>query len=365
MSKQSSQDKIFMLKALKLARKGKGHVEPNPMVGCVIVREGKVVASGFHKRFGDDHAEIDALKKINFKAEGATLYVTLEPCHHFGKTPPCVDAVIKSGVRRVVIAMQDPNPKTCGKSIRKLNQAGLTVNVGVCERETRALNPNFIFAMQHQRPHVIFKTAESSNGMISSGVGQQTAITGSLVQKYVHRLRAAVDAVLVGANTVRVDNPQLNVRGIRGARQPLRVILDSKLSLDSRAKIFSSTSGGVILCCTLTEHHIRVKKFRKHGVTVLCFKSKSKSGRVPLLQMLHELQRLGVHSLLVEGGAEVFTAFAKADLIDEWHRFVAPVVLPADGVFLKTKFAINKLTKRRNCRMRADLLLIMTRKYIS
>lgn len=362
MSTQTTQDKKFMLKALRLARKGKRSVEPNPMVGCVIVRDGKIIATGYHKHFGCDHAEIDALRKIHFKAEGATLYVTLEPCHHFGKTPPCVDAVLRSGVRRVVIAMQDPNVKTRGKSIRKLKRAGCKVKVGVCGREAEALNQNFVFAMRHQRPYVIFKTAESANGMISAGMGLQTAITGSLAQKYVHRLRASVDAVLVGSNTVRVDDPQLNVRGIRCARQPSRVILDSKLSVDIQSKLFSSTGGMVILCTTLSERHARVREFRKRGVAVLCLKSKSKSNHVPLLQMLKGLQIMGIHSILVEGGAKVFTTFARANLMDEWHRFVSPVALPADGVCLRHSPALQNLKVHRQSKLGCDRLSILYRK---
>lgn len=198
--------------ALKLAGKAAGQVSPNPMVGCVIVRKGKIISRGFHEKFGEAHAEINALKKINSKADGATMYVNLEPCHHFGKTPPCVDAVLASGVKRVVIAMQDPNPLTAGKSIKKLRASGIRVDVGVCEQEARFLNRFFIKYITKKMPYVIVKVAQSLDGKISNKPGKQFWLTGSRAKKHVQDLRSRVDAVLVGRGTVAIDDPQLSVR---------------------------------------------------------------------------------------------------------------------------------------------------------
>ena len=215
-----------------MAKKGRGRVAPNPMVGCVIVRQGKVLSSGYHAKYGGPHAEINALKKIRFWASGATMYVTLEPCHHFGKTPPCVDAVIASGVRRVVIAMKDPNPKTNGKSVRKLKAAGIEVSLGVCEAEARELNKIFITNIEQCRPHVVVKVAQTLDGKIAFKRNQRSKITGKKSFDYVQKLRANIDAEVVGRGTVQIDNPKLNVRD-RKKTQPMGDVMDAGLRVST------------------------------------------------------------------------------------------------------------------------------------
>ncbi len=286
-------DQIFMKCALDLARKGKGHVEPNPMVGCVIVKSGKIIAQGYHKKFGGPHAEIEALKKINFKAKKATMYVTLEPCCHFGKTPPCVDAVIKSGVKRVVIGMKDPNPVVNGRSIRKLKGAGIRVKV--------------LGFRQRARPYVIVKVAQSLDGMIAARKGVRTQITGRQALAYVQKLRASVDAILVGANTIRVDDPQLNVRD-RKKKQPLRIVLSKSGKVDRKSRIFRTRGGRVVVLSVETRLIASLQDITK------------------------QIYRLGVRRLLVEGGAQVFAQFLKSNLVNEWHVITAPVRIGSNGV---------------------------------
>lgn len=318
--------------ALSLARKGSGRVSPNPLVGCVIVKNGKILSQGYHQKFGGAHAEVNALKKRSGKARGATMYVTLEPCHHFGKTPPCVDAVIQSGVSRVVIAMQDPNPLTAGKSIKKLKRAGIAVTVGVCGDEARHLNRFFVKHITTGLPYVIAKVAQSVDGKIAAQKGQRTQITGEKAGQYVQKLRAGVDAVLVGKNTVLVDDPLLNVRDSKKP-QPRRVILDSRLALFKKIphlKILNSQGGPVVFVTVLPRAHAGVKKVESLGCEILY--ARQIKGHVDLRDMLCQLGKLGVNSILVEGGQKIFTAFAKARLVDEWQVLVSPVILGEKGL---------------------------------
>ncbi|EKD50885.1 MAG: Riboflavin biosynthesis protein RibD [uncultured bacterium] len=319
-----------MLMALKLARKGAGRVSPNPLVGCVIVKNGQVVGKGYHKKYGDYHAEVNALKMAGHKARGATLYVNLEPCFHYGKTPPCVDAVIAAGIKRVVIAMQDPNPKTDGRSITKLKRHGIEVCVGVCAKEARELNQYFIHAMTHKQPYVIVKVAQSLDGMITAQKGQRTQITGKRAVDYVQRLRSEVSAVLVGVNTVRVDDPLLTVRNPKKP-QPKRIILDSNLSLPHTVNLFGASGGQVILVCALPARHKKVLAFTKRGVVVISDVPRDRQG-LDLKYVLKSLYDLGLRSVLVEGGAKVFRSFLTQKLADEWQIITAPVVYGECGL---------------------------------
>lgn len=316
------QDLQFMRRALALAAKGLGRVAPNPMVGCVIVRGGHVIAEGWHKRFGGAHAEIEALKKLKrATARGATMYVTLEPCHHFGKTPPCVDAVIAFGIKRIVIAMRDPNPLTRGKSIRKMRAAGIAVSVGICGREAGELNRFFIKHVTTGVPYVIVKVAQSHDGKIAAAPGMRTQITGLAASRYVQNLRRSVTAIMVGRGTVRIDDPLLNVRR-KKMPQPIRVVLDTQLRINSQAEIFRSPGGRVILVCGPNSSPRRVRELEVAGATVLSVALQK--GRVDLRSALKKMGAIGISSVLVEGGAAVFTSFARAHLADEWHVITAP-----------------------------------------
>jgi diaminohydroxyphosphoribosylaminopyrimidine deaminase/5-amino-6-(5-phosphoribosylamino)uracil reductase len=348
-------DSFFMQRALALAARGAGFVSPNPMVGCVIVKKNKIISEGYHKKFGGDHAEVAALKKLKERANGATLYVTLEPCHHVGKTPPCVDAVIASGVKRVVLAMKDPNPLTAGKSIRKMKRAGITVTVGVLVAEAKELNRAFCKWIQCKMPYVIVKIAQSLDGKIAPAKAQQAWITGDIARKEVHKMRAAADAVLVGRGTAVTDDPQLTARLVKTkSSQPKRVILDSKLRISPKAKIFNTPGGDILLFCSLPHEHAKVKAFNKLGLRIFCGPA-DKEGGLDLIWVLSQLGVLGVVRLLVEGGSHIFTSFLKQNLADEWifhvaPKFLGPKAVPAFRVSQKTalfaKFTESKMLGR-------------------
>lgn len=348
-------DEKFMKLVLKLAKKGAGFVSPNPLVGSVIVKSGKVLARGYHEKFGKAHAEINALKKIKFKAHGATLYVNLEPCHHFGKTPPCVDAVFASGVRRVVIAMKDPNPLTRGRSIQKLRMAGIQVDVGVCESEAKNLNRFFIKSITKKLPYVIVKVAQSLDGKISDKPHKKFWFTGTQATKHVQDLRSRVDAILVGRGTVATDDPQLNVRDPKKP-QPKRVVLDSHLKTNLRRKIFHSHGGEVIFFSSLKPHHQRVKLFQKKGAKVLCLPSQKISDLKTVLKKLSDLK---VASVLVEGGSQVFSSFLtkSAQLVDEWQIIISPSLLGSSGVPDFTLRKPIKIKLNQSVNMESDTLM--------
>ena len=359
---RKNNDINFMHHALALAQKGAGQVSPNPLVGCVLVKNGKIIAEGFHKKFGGDHAEIVALKTLKSKraaadVKGATLYVTLEPCHHFGKTPPCVDAVIKSGVSRVVIAIPDPNPKTAGNSIAKMQRAGIAVRVGVCAKEARDMNRAFIKHITTGLPYVIVKVAQSQDGMISTQKGKQGWITGPEAKKYVQRLRRDVDAVLVGRGTAEIDNPRLTVRRAK-AMQPRRVILDSDLNVSLQSKLFNTLGGQVVLICSDKTARVKIRRFEKAGIVVLPVKKK-RAG-LDLHQSLKKLGQIGIASILVEGGAEVFTSFLKSKLADEWQIITAPKIVGIHGqpAFLQG-LGLPKLKFKFKCELGSDQLRLI------
>jgi len=322
----SKQDNEFMSRAIELARKGAGRVSPNPMVGCVVVKNSKIIGEGYHRQCGSAHAEVNALK--NIKAKNASLYVTLEPCHHSGKTGPCVDVVIASGVKRVVIAMKDPNPKTNGKSIRKLRSAGIKVDTGVCKKEAEELNRIFIKNITKKKTYVICKIAQSLDGKISIK-GKRTQITGKEAFNYVQILRSEVDAILVGRNTIKIDDPQLTVRAIN-KRQPKRVVLDSQLKTDLKSRLFKVPGGDIIFITNLPKHHKRVIEFQKYA-NVLCVASK-KHKSINLSLALKRLYDINILSVLVEGGSAVFSSLYEAKLADEWQFITAPKILGDKGL---------------------------------
>ncbi len=330
MSVGRDQDERFMQMALGLAKRGAGRVSPNPMVGAVVVSpEGEVVARGYHKRYGGLHAEREALKRLDWKAPGATLYVNLEPCCHHGKTPPCTEAVIQSGVARVVVGMEDPNPLVSGKGVRILRQAGIDVRVGVLEGQCRHLNRAFVHFVTTGRPWVLLKWAQSLDGRIAVSSGESEWISCEESLRFAHRLRAQADAVLVGRGTVQHDDCRLTVRMVRGSN-PLRVVIDSQLSLSTDKKVFSSEAKTVVY--TLSRDEGKIGALRSKGVEVVSFRPVDTSPtwsrhQVPLDLVLEDLGRRGVANLLVEGGGEVLTSFLREGLANEVAVVIAPLVL--------------------------------------
>ena len=310
-------DSDWMRRALELARQGRGYVEPNPLVGAVVVREGKPVGEGWHRKFGEAHAEVNALAAAGAHARGATLYVTLEPCCHLGKTPPCTDAIIKAGIARVVAAMTDPFPQVSGEGIAKLRAAAISVEVGVLEAEARALNAPYLTLLEKQQPFVHAKWAMTLDGKIATRIGQSKWISGEVSRRRVHALRGLMDAIIVGANTVRQDDPLLTARP-PGPRAPVRVVLsnDGILPLDCQL-LKTAREVPVLLAGPRIEKSRAV--LEGLGCTVLA--------TADIAELLAEFGRRRFTNVLVEGGAAVLGSFRDAGLIDEVHVFIAPKLI--------------------------------------
>lgn len=327
------QDVLFMQQALRLAARGRGTVRPNPMVGAVVVANGTVVGSGYHRRAGGPHAEVAALRQARARSRGATLYTTLEPCCHTEKrTPPCVPAILESGVRRVVVAMRDPNPHVAGRGIRQLRRAGVAVDVGCLGKQASTLNEVYLHSIKTGYPFVLLKAAMTLDGKIATATGESQWITGSKARAHVHRLRSRVDVIAVGVKTVLADDPQLTVRvsagkqSAIGIRQPVRLVFDSRLRISFKARVLQGIEQApTIVATTNLASPRKVERFRKMGVQVLVLPRKGT--RVSLGACLHVLGSMGFTSMLLEGGAELNAAFLRAGLVNRVCLYVAPALL--------------------------------------
>ncbi len=323
---ENNLDEQYMRQALRLARRGLGRVSPNPMVGAVIVKGGCVIARGYHKSFGGDHAEVDALKRAEGDVGGSTLYVTLEPCRHRGKTPPCTDAIIKAEIGRVVVGMLDPFPEMRGKSIELLEQNGIKTTVGVLETECRALNEVYLKWVTAGLPYVTVKWAQTLDGKTATARGASRWISSPESLKLAHRLRATHDAILVGVDTVLKDDPQLTTRLVKG-RSPVRVILDSHLRIPLDAKVLSDQeTAKTLVAATAPPPAAKLPDFKRMGIEVLAV-SPDLSGRVDIRELLMTLARRQISSLLVEGGAATITSFLRAGLADRIIVIIAPKIM--------------------------------------
>jgi diaminohydroxyphosphoribosylaminopyrimidine deaminase/5-amino-6-(5-phosphoribosylamino)uracil reductase len=323
----STADHMHMARALQLAAHGLFTTTPNPRVGCVIVRDGTVVGEGWHLRAGEPHAEVHALTAAGAAARGATAYVTLEPCSHHGRTPPCAEALIKAGITRVVAAMRDPNPMVAGGGMDMLTLAGVDTGIGLMEAEARALNPGFISRMSRQRPWVRLKTASTLDGKTALANGQSQWITGEAARADVQHLRARACAILTGSGTVVADDPRMNVRDLDIGRQPLRVVIDSTLRTPTDAAVLPA-----LIAC----HHAEpapLAALEHAGAEVI--ELPGAYGRVDLAALLVQLARRGVNELHVEAGATLNGALLAAGLVDEWVAYVAPMAMgdTAHGLF--------------------------------
>jgi len=322
-------DEAWMNECLGLAAKGGGLVSPNPMVGAIIVRDGVVVGKGYHRRFGAPHAEVNAVldaERRGATVEGATLYVSLEPCFHHGKTPPCVDLVISRKFARVVAAVKDPNPLVNGKSIRAMRKAGIACTTGVCRREAMMLNEAFFHWFACKRPLVALKTAVTADGFIARTDGSSKWITNEASRRMVHKLRASYDAILVGAGTAIADDPMLTVRSVKGS-SPLRILLDGRLRVPlSAALVRTANDVGTILYTARTRDPERLEKIaRLHamGVVVVTMRADRKQ-RIPVADVLADLAEHRVMSVFVEGGADVYGACIGAKAADLLYEFTSP-----------------------------------------
>lgn len=317
-----------MAQALRLAEQGLYTTSPNPRVGCVLVRDGQVLGSGWHERAGQPHAEINALKAAATNStaasvQGATVYLTLEPCSHHGRTPPCVEVLIKAGVGRVVAAMQDPNPLVAGKGFALLQQAGIETQCGLMEAEANALNIGFVSRMTRKRPWVRMKIAASLDGKTALNNGASQWITGEAARRDGHRFRARSCAVLTGIGTVLADNPQLGVRHVETTRQPLRVVVDSRLEIPINAKLLRG-EGELIFTATDGE---KIQALRDRGARPVLLPDTSAPGKVDLAKMMRQLADFEINEVLVEAGFRLNGALIRAGLVDELVIYLAPHLL--------------------------------------
>ncbi len=322
-------DHDFMARALALAARGMWSTSPNPRVGCVIVKDGEVVGEGWHRRAGEPHAEIIALGEAGGRERGASVYVTLEPCSHFGRTPPCVDALIDAKVARVVAAMEDPNPRVNGHGLERLRAAGIDVRCGLLEREARALNPGFVSRMTRGLPWVRLKAAASLDGRTALHDGTSQWITSAEARADGHAWRARACAILTGIGTVKDDDPQLNVRLVDTSRQPLKVLVDSRLEVDLEARMLK---GGQTLVVCAVDHPDKRAELKDRGVEVLMIPNES--GKVDLPALMRELAQRGVNELHVEAGFKLNGSLLREGCVDELLVYIAPVLLgDAVGMF--------------------------------
>ena len=313
--------KKYMGIAINLAEKGKGFVSPNPLVGCIVVKRGKIVGRGYHKKFGEAHAEINALKAAGKKAKNATMYVNIEPCSHWGKTSPCTEKIVESGIREVVVGMEDPNPVVDG--YKELKFRGLKTRIGILRKKAKKLNEAYVKYIKTKKPFVILKLAMSLDGKIATSTGDSKYITSMEARKYVHQLRSEADAVMVGINTVMRDDPMLDARLVKG-KNPTKIVVDSTLKISERAKIFKDPSK-VIIATTKKAPKKKIYQLHQRGVRVLVLDLKT--GLVDLKELMKELGKSGITPIIIEGGAELSGNAIKERIVDKILIFTAPKII--------------------------------------
>lgn len=321
-------DESYIKLSIEIAKKGIGKVSPNPLVGCIIIKNDRIVGAGYHEKFGENHAEVNAIENAKESVEGAALYTNLEPCSHYGKTPPCVDLIIERKIKKVVIGTLDMNPLISGKGVKKLKSAGIDVKVGVLEKECIELNKFFFKYVVKKLPYISLKAAQTIDGKIADKHGESSWISSIQSRKYVHSLRSKYDSVLVGMGTVLADDPSLTVRLVEG-RNPKRVIVDTNLKLKLNHKIFNKNCDKNLIIITSkksADKKRKINKLHSIGSTVLYAKDDGKD-KINLKSALRELHKIGIASVLVEGGSNIFTSFVSENLFDDIFLFVSPKIL--------------------------------------
>jgi len=320
----------FMKKALKLAEKGAGYTNPNPMVGALIVKDGKIIGEGYHQKYGEAHAEVNALKNATEDVEGATMYVTLEPCSHYGKTPPCAKTIVEHGIGAVVIASEDPNPLVSGGGVKMLKAAGIDVTTGILDAENKVLNEIFFNYIRTKRPFVILKTAMSADGKIATRTNESKWISNEKSRQFVHKLRHRVAAIMVGANTVFHDDPLLTSR-VRDqtTQNPIRIILDTDGRTPLTSRLLSDKAARTIIVTTNKVKAETLKAFKEKGAEVLV--TPLKNGNVDLTHLMGTLGEMGIDSILLEGGAYVNDSAMREGLIDKYYSFIAPKLIGGEN----------------------------------
>lgn len=345
-------DESYIQLAIEIAKKGMGSVSPNPLVGCVILKNDKIIGAGYHEKFGKNHAEINAINSSIENLEDSTLYVNLEPCSHFGKTPPCVDKIIEKKIKRVVIGTRDMNPLVSGNGIKKLKKAGIEVKVGVLEKECISLNKFFFKFITKKIPYVTLKTAQTLDGKIADNNGGSKWISSVESRRYVHNLRSKYDAILVGSGTVSKDDPNLTVRMVEG-RNPKRIIVDKDLSLKLDKKLFKNNSDKNLIILS-SENSLnkyrKIKKLHALGAKIL-FVKENENGLLDLRSALKGLGKIKISSLLVEGGSKIFSSFIKENIFDDIFAFVTPKIL-GSGLSVVENIGINSIRRAVKVRVK-------------
>ena len=336
-------DITYMQRALDLAGRARRKTSPNPMVGAVIVKNGRVIAEGYHRRAGSDHAEVVALKKAGSRVAGATIYVSLEPCCHTGQTGPCTEQIIKAGIKKVFYAVKDPDPRVNGKGERRLKKAGIEVVGGVLKEEAARLNEIYFGNQINKRPFIILKTVQSLDGRIATATGDSQWISGAESLRFAHQLRAEVDAVAVGAATVCADNPALTVRRVKG-NNPYRIILSGSLDLPRRCRLLDDNGDYKTIIASTPSAIARFSRKHKSKKPIFWEVKKDRRGRLDLRDFVAKAAAFGLHSLLIEGGATLVTSFLKAGLFDKYVVVTAPIVI-GQGIEAVADLEIRKLSK--------------------
>jgi len=326
-----SEKEFIMSRAIKLAKLGWGKTNPNPLVGAVVVKDGKIIAEGYHKQLGGPHAEVEAFNNAKEDVAGGTLYVNLEPCSHYGRTPPCAQKIIDVGIKKVVAAIKDPNPKVSGRGFEMLKNAGIEVEVGVLEEEAIRLNEIFITFIVKKKPFVILKTAMTLDGKIATASGDSKWVTGEKARNHVHVIRDRVAAVMVGINTVLKDNPYLTTRlPDKEGSDPVRIVVDSKGSIPLDSNVINSNSkAGVILATTSRIDKEKEKMLIDKGVKII--KADGSEGRVDLKLLMDELYKLEIDSVLLEGGGTLNSAAISAGIVDKVMCFISPKIVGGEN----------------------------------
>ena len=343
----SPADREFMQQALALAERGLYTTTPNPRVGCVLVKDGAVVGTGWHEKAGLPHAEVLALKEASVRARGASLYVNLEPCSHHGRTPPCVDAIVAAGVKRVVAAMQDPNPKVAGAGFAKLRAAGIEVESGLMEDEARELNIGFVARMTRGRPWIRRKIAASLDGRTALANGKSRWITGEAARADGHRWRARACAILTGHGTVRDDDPQLDVRGVDTPRQPLKIVVDSRFETPLSARVLKD---GRTLVAGAVNETKRIAALQGAGAETVVIPNDR--GKVELFKLTEELARRELNEIHVEGGTRLNGSLLQAGVVDELLVYLAPSVIGDSGRGMVDMPELSELSQKKTVTIR-------------
>lgn len=333
--------KKYMEMTVKLAEKGRGLTSPNPMVGCIIVKRGRIVGKGYHKKAGTEHAEVLAINDAGKKVMNSTMYINLEPCSHWGRTPPCTEKIMEAGVREVIIGVKDPNPLVDG--FRELKARGLKTKIGILEKEAKKLNEIYMKYIKTKKPFAIIKVAMSMDGRIATKTGDSKYITSREAREYVHQLRTEVDAVMVGVNTVLRDNPELTPRLFKG-KDPMKIVVDSSLKIPKNCNLMKNPAK-LIIAATNKAPKNEIKRLQQKGVNVII--TKSKKGLVDLQDLMKQLGKHEIASIMIEGGSELNSSAIKEGIVDKLLIFAAPKII-GNGLGAIGNLGVNKIGKAIN-----------------